>query len=217
MKAPVFLGALGLVLLGSYAVWRTYDRSPPEVITDPKSIPPEAAPMCPWREPESDLKAFFPTATSFEPETRILSGLRSELAQRLGRQPTGDENALRLNRIYQGTCPIGAILTRRVKGQYGAIELVLAADSDGKVRGVRLQRLREPEPIAAVLLNTNWLGSFTGKTAADPWLIGRDVLDVPSPSRESAQAVLEGVHSLLILSEASEHVATPRLAGEHHN
>ena len=82
--------ALGLAVLAR----RISESS--ELPFDPKTPLPQAAPLCPWREPASDLKRFFPNATQYQPETRILSGQRLELAQRLGRVPTGDENALHL-------------------------------------------------------------------------------------------------------------------------
>src|SRR5437870_13286554 len=111
----------------------------------------ELAPMCPWRQPETDLRAFFPGATRHETEIRILSGERLELARRLGRMPAPEEHSLYLHRVYDAQRRLGTVLTRRVKGEYGAIEIVLAANPDGRVRGVRYQRLREPERIASAL------------------------------------------------------------------
>src|SRR5690348_17066492 len=162
MRRPVLFGALAattcVVLLGGH-----FTKSSPDVFSDPAVTPPEAAPLCPWRQPEADLKEFFPGATRSEIQTGILSGLRPELARRLGRVPTGDENALRLARVYRDQAVAGSILTRRVKGEHGAIEIVLAVDTNLSVVGVRLQRLREPESIAHALEDTNWLGAFNGK------------------------------------------------------
>ena len=109
-------GAGALALLFAAVVWRIGDLSSSEPPFEPKTKMPQAAPLCPWREPESDLKRFFPNATRYEPETRILSGQRLELAERLGRVPTGDENALHLYRSYEEQSPLGTVLTRRVKG-----------------------------------------------------------------------------------------------------
>ena len=178
--------------------------------------PPEAAPLCPWREPDLDLKSFFPEAKSYQAETRILSGVRSELASRLGRWPTGDENALRLNRVYQDGTAVGAILTRRVKGEYGGIELVLATDDHHNVRGLRLQRLREPEASAEALQDQNWLNAFVGKRSGDPWHVGGDIPEVPASVRGSALAIVDGVRSLLILLEAADQQG-PKLAEAHHH
>jgi hypothetical protein len=217
MRRLVFSAALALAAFGSYFLWRFIDRVPVETISFATAIPPEAAPMCPWRDPELDMESFFPRATSYQTETRILSGLRAELAERLYRQPTGDENALRLNRVYQGSTSLGVILTRRVKGEFGGIELVLAIDNDGAVRGLRLQRLREPESTAAALQDTNWLGGFAGKRVSDSWIIGGAIPQLPAGARESAAAIVDGVHSLLVLNDAAEDAPTPRLAQTHHH
>ena len=84
----------------------------------------ESAPLCPWREPEADMRRYFPEATRFVTETRILSGLRVELARDIGRIPTPEENALNLHRVFAGSNELGCVVTRRVKGQHGAIELI---------------------------------------------------------------------------------------------
>lgn len=184
---------------------------------DPKVRPPQASPLCPWREPTADLKLFFPNATRYEVETRILSGLRVELAERLGRFPTGDENALHVWRIYREEIALGAVLTRRVKGGHGAIELVLAVDAEERVRGLRLQRLREPGPITRSLQNPEWLHSFAGKRADSSWRIGGDIPEVPVETRPAAEAVVEGARSLLILLAASSQaIPTKPAAAPNH-
>jgi hypothetical protein len=164
----------------------------------------ELAPMCPWRDPDADLRAFFPDATGHRTEVRILSGALMELARRLGRRPAAEEYSLYVHRVFHEQQRLGAVLTRRVKGEYGAIELVLAVGADGAVRGARLQRWREPEPIAAVLRDSHWLGAFAGKTARSDWRLGQDIPAVPAEARGSAKAVVQGARSLLILLETAE-------------
>src|SRR5436190_1298118 len=119
----------------------------------------ELAPMCPWREPQRDLANFFPSATDYKRETRILSGMRPQLQQRLGRVPTAEENALLIHRVTNGSQSLGAVLTRRVKGEHGGIELVTAVDPSGTIRGVSIQTQREPDSIARKITDTNWLGA----------------------------------------------------------
>lgn len=215
MRRPVLFAALAAATCVAFFGWRVTRRS--ETFSVPAVTPPEAAPLCPWREPEADLKAFFSGATRYEVQTRILSGLRLELAQRLGRVPTGDENALRLRQIYRDGTVLGTILTRRVKGEYGAIELVLATDTNLCVRGLRLQRLREPESIAGAVQDTNWLRSFVGKRAEDLWRMGSDLPEVPSDARASAAAIVEGVRSSLVSLAAAEAAQAPSLAAPHHH
>jgi hypothetical protein len=215
MRRPLLLGAMGVTACAALIGWRI-GAPVPETFSDPKARPPEAAPLCPWREPELDLQRFFPGATRYETQTRILSGLRLELAQRLGRTPTGDENALHLYEVYHDGTRLGTILTRRVKGEYGGIEIVLALDTNRRVRGVRLQRLREPGSIAAAVQNTNWLAGFVDKRAEDPWRLGGDVPTVPSEAQISAAAIVDGARSLLISLATAEAAQAPRLAATHH-
>jgi hypothetical protein len=164
----------------------------------------ESAPLCPWREPERDLSRFFPGATGSQEELRILSHLRVALIHDLGRPLTAEEMLLRPYHIVKGAAPLGSVLVRRVKGEFGAIELVLAVQPDGRVRGVRLQRQREPEPVAAILTSSPWLGAFQGKTADSPLRVGEDLPAVPTEASVSAKAIAAGVRSSLILLRAAK-------------
>jgi hypothetical protein len=217
MARPVIFGAGALALLLAVVAWRISDLRSSEPPFEPKTKPPQAAPLCPWRDPESDLKKFFPSATRCEPETRILSGRRLELAERLGRVPTGDENALHVYRCYEEQTPLGAVLTCRVKGGYGAIELVLAVGANGQVRGLCLQRLREPESIAVALQNSDWLRAFDGRGTDSSWQLGRDVPEVRPEARLSAEAIVDGVRSLLVLLATADESHSQRAAGARHH
>lgn len=203
-RSLVWWGATAILILG-IVVWRIYNSSQPiEVPFETENRPPTAAPMCPWREPERDLKLFFPEATRYKTETRILSGKRLELAERLGRAPTGDENALYVYPVYREQTQLGVILAHRVKGEFGAIELVLAVGTNQQVSGLRLQRLREPENGAAALQDPQWLGSFVGKRTDSSWVLEQEISLLPVEARTSAAAIAEGVRSLLILLAAAD-------------
>jgi hypothetical protein len=217
MRGHLLIAGTALTVGLAFVGWRVSSRFSTDTFSEITTVTPEAMPQCPWRHPEADLKAFFPEATGYRAETRILSGLRLELAEGLGRTPTGDENALRLYRVYRNDAPVGTVLTRRVKGRYGAIELVLATDTKRTVSAMRLQRLREPESIAGVLQDAGWQNSFVGKTSQDACQVGRDIPSVPAEALDSAQAVSDGVRSLLVLLSTSEQTAPPPLADAHHH
>jgi hypothetical protein len=210
--------ALGAFVLGILAIvaWRLHEtsRETPDIF-EPRSRVVEAAPVCPWREPEADLRRFFPEADRYSTQKRILSGVRVELAKQLGRQPDAEENTLTLHHIHQGSHVLGAVLMRRVKGEHGAIELVLAVAEQGEVRGVHLQRLREPAATADALQNPAWLKRFEGRTHAHGWETD-DALDLPPEARPSAQAIREGIHSLLILLAVSQDPSVPSTGKPHH-
>jgi hypothetical protein len=160
----------------------------------------EGAPMCPWRNPADDVALWFPGSTHTDTEVRILSGVRPELAQRLGRPPTAGENALYVHRIWRGTELQGEVTTSRVKGESGAVELAVAFLPDGRIQGVRMQRSREPEAVAHVLQDT-WLADFRGKTAADLSASASTIPTVPPEASATATAITEGIRSLCILRE----------------
>src|SRR5256885_439887 len=170
----------------------------------------ELAPICPWREPQRDLSNFFPSATDYKRETRILSGMRPQLQERLGRVPSAEENALLIHRVTNGSQSLGAVLTRRVKGEHGGIELVTAVDSTGAIRGVAIQSQREPDSIAREITNTKWLAAFTGKNAKSALQLDQDLPEVALPARPSAQAIAEGVRSQLVLLSVAEELQQPR-------
>jgi len=199
--------ALGLaVAAGAFgAAWRLASGGPEiPAHTAAAHALVEPAPLCPWREPQRDLRQFFPGATGIHEETRILSHLRVALIHDLGRPLTAEEMLLRPFRILKGGKLVGTMLVRRVKGEFGAIELVLAVTPDGRVRGLRLQRQREPEAVAAGLTSPKWLGAFREKTAGSPLQVGKDLPGVSSEASVSAKAVAAGVRSLLVLLRAAE-------------
>ena len=217
MPSKVFLGLGALAAVLAVVGWRLAQSSTAETLIDAHVRPPEAAPLCPWRESEADLKQFFPNATRYEVQTRILSGRRVELTKLLGRTPTGDENALAVYRVRRDDTVLGVVLTRRVKGANGSIEIVLAADPGGNVTGLRLQRLREPDSAARVLQSREWLRSFEGKRADSAWQIGDDIPTVPPEARASAEAIVDGVRSLLVLLAAADQTPPPKpVAAQHH-
>lgn len=203
-KSLILWTLLGAVLTGGvlYALLRPHPEEQLPVVGAAARV--ETAPMCPWREPETDLRRFFPGATGYDTEILVLSGVRGELAQRLGRQPTAEENALYAYPVQGSAGKLGTVLVRRVKGESGAIEVVLAVDTGGRVVGVRLQRYREPEVVAAALKAPGWLRWFQGKTAESDWGLGGGIAPVPQVALPSARAVVDGVRSMLILLQVAQ-------------
>jgi hypothetical protein len=163
------------------------------------------------------LKAFFPNATRYQKETRILSGQRTELGQRLGRALSGDENALHLYRVFEQETKLGTITTKRVKGEFGAIELVLATDPREQVCGLRLQRMREPESVTSALTSPQWQRSFIGLNSESAWKMGQDIAVVPVEASASALAVVDGARSLVTLLAAADQSASSTVIGGHHH
>jgi hypothetical protein len=181
------------------AWWTKPTSHSPETVFEPPSRIVEPAPLCPWRQPESDLPIFFPEATRFSRETKVLSGQRLQLQERLGRPATAEENALAVYRVFDNDTALGSVLTRRAKGENGAIEMVLAIDRDQTIRHLRLQRIREPDSIAQALQDPRWLGTFAGMNERSTWPLTNSIPGLPQEAQASGYAVVEGVRSLLVL------------------
>lgn len=196
--------SLALVGIALPVTWSLRTRHGGHVdVFDPPVRHVEAEPLCPWREPDVDQQRFFPDATSRIAEKRILSAYRVELTARLGRPPEPEENALLRYRILAGSNSVGFVLTRRAKGEHGAIEVVLAVDVRGGVVATALQRLREPDTVARELEHQVWLGRFRGRTHDRGWETD-DLRCLPEEARISAGAIREAVRSLLILQATAE-------------
>lgn len=251
------LGILALLFIGGGALfaWQFYNsentviRNALDVgkdfpIRDSRN---EESGLCPWRQPEADLRRFFPevpaTSADWKDATLILTHERALLARLLGREPTAQENAIQIHRLYRRGRLMGIVVTRCIAGESGLIELVMAVEAEetegigadplppnrklgqvaqgvtaprstsswsgksskiGKVRGARLQRLREPDSSARILQSPQFLGAFRGKTAGSIWILGKDVPDVAADAKPSARAIVEGARAALILLSVGE-------------
>ncbi len=211
------LFALLTTCCASAALWWRYSVLPAgEVVFEPASKPPEAAPLCPWRNPEADLPRLFPGATRVELETRVLSSLRFELSQRLGRAPAPGENALLLHRIYRGDEPFGKVVTTRVKGTFGAIELVIAVDERAAIKGLLLQRMREPQTVSDALLACDWPRWLQSKKAESHWGWDDLMASLPPEANASARAIIEGIRTSVVLLAMSDQQRQLELAQSEH-
>ena len=204
----------GIVGLGLWAVVSRLSSAPDIPMVDVSQSQrvreePEDG-LCPWRDPKADLKQFFAANVQEQEEVIVLSRKRQEIGKRLGRVPTGDENLLRVYRIRQKTKLLGTVIPRRLRGESGVIEIVIAVDTHGKVIGAKLQRLREPNSIAKILRSSEVLGRFAGKTAQSAWHLGTDFAQVDPAAKISAAAILNGTRTALILLDAGEN-ATPNV------
>jgi hypothetical protein len=200
MRGWVTATAIGAALVGTgAALYLARSSSATEVLRAPHVTQVDVPPVCPWRSPEADMRRFYPGTHGYRSERLSLSSHVLALTRRLGRRPASGELSLDRYAIEPGAQ--GRVLIRRVSGEYGAIELLLALDGAGRVRGMRLQRLREPEPVARYLESSAWQSRFAGLGAADLPPANADLKGVPAAARVSASAIAEGVRTLLILDD----------------
>ena len=173
----------------------------------------EAAGLCPWRNMHADMQEFFPGSDSAVDENLVVSSQRIAITKRLRRTPTGDENALRAYKIMRRGSYCGTVITRRVRGEYGLIELVLAVDAESStIKYARIQRLREPEPAASALQSDAWLRQFYGLSGDSNWQTVAHSRLLPAQALTSAEAVTDAARTALILlsTARSMRVAVPQ-------
>lgn len=158
--------------------------------------PAEAA-LCVWRKPDQDIQRFFPGADTYQTEYKAPGSKRAAIEKRLGAALDSDETEFKFYRILDGGKRVGTILTHLGKGQYGAIEVVVAIDPAGRVKGVGIQRDRERARKA--LRSDEFLSQFVGKTASDPLVVGQDIRPAAKGAERASQTVAFSVKKLLVL------------------
>jgi hypothetical protein len=168
------------------------------------ALPQDArAAICVWRKPDVDIKAFFPGAQSYRTDLKSVGARRSAIERAIGARLDPDEGDFKFYRILAGDRVVGTVLTHLGKGRYGAIEVVVALDPAGHVKGVKLQVVREPNGIKRQLIGEGFLGQFEGKRAGDPIQVGRDIRPVPGAD-QSSETVAFSVRKMLLVHQALE-------------
>jgi hypothetical protein len=186
------LFALALAALGAVAYgWRTSHES--HAVFEPVIPKIESRTPCPWRDAETDMTNWFPGATKYLVQDLILSGKRLQLQERLGRPVLSDEMALHCYPVLSNDVSLGTVLTRRTKGEHGAIEVALALGSSHSVRRFKIQRLREPAQIVEALAKCELEKQIENKSAGE-----EIVFDCPDAKVVSDMLAKE-VKALLIL------------------
>jgi hypothetical protein len=187
-----FLLALALAALGAVAYsWRTSHES--HAVFEPVIPKIESTTPCPWRDAETDMTNWFPGATKYLVQDLILSGKRLQLQERLGRPVLSDEMALHCYPVLSNDVSLGTVLTRRTKGEHGAIEVALALNSDHRVRHFKIQRLREPSEVAEALTKCDLEKQIENKSP------GEEIVYVCPNAKVVSDMLAKEVKALLIL------------------
>ena len=164
-----------------------------------------SAGVCIWRFPDKDIQTLFSKATGYKTEVLTYSKPeRVKIESLLGAKLDDDETKFNLYRIYKDTTKIGLVLTHSVKGQYGAIEVVVGLTSKYDtilkshktvIGNVLIQRDREIQ--SKDLRSSKYLGQFIGKTVKSKF----DNITLVSGAEKSSQAIIFSVRKLLIVQK----------------
>jgi hypothetical protein len=162
-----------------------------------------AASLCVWRQPDSDISGIFGSGSYKTVFVDIPDSMKLKIEKRLGASLDADETQFKFFPVFKGTKRVGTVMTHAGKGQFGAIEVVVAVvegDSGPVIKEVRIQRDREKAK--AALRGKEFLGQFKGMSANDDFQIADDEsgLHSAAPGAEKAsQAVATAARKLLIV------------------
>jgi hypothetical protein len=183
-----------------------------------QATPAGAAVGCDLNDPDRDVKRMFPESTGYMTLYVSISGrggkaLLRRIEERLGDSFRGlfetEDVPYTMYRVYKGSDLIGYIHGVNQKGRYGGLQVFLALDPQGIIRGFYFQKLTSRA--AKVYRAPDFGAQFLGLSLADfyrydvvsgaeepPGRISR--IKNPDPSSEDDfRATLRGVKKNLIL------------------
>ena len=158
------------------------------------------ASLCVWRQPDSDISDIFGSGSYKTVFADITDAQKLKIEKRLGFSLDADETQFKYFPVYKGTKRVGTVMTHAGKGQFGAIEVVVAVvegDSGPFIKAVRIQRDREKAK--AALRSKEFLGQFKGKGLNDAFKLGDDLKTAAPGADKASQAVATAARKLLIV------------------
>lgn len=159
-----------------------------------------AASLCVWRQPDSDISGIFGAGSYKTVFVDISDSMSQKIEKRLGFPLDADETQFKYFPVYEGKERVGTVMTHAGKGQFGAIEVVVAVvahDSQPVIKEVRIQRDREKAK--AALRGKEFLGQFKGKGLTDAFKVGDDMKTAVQGAEKASQAVATAARKLLVV------------------
>ncbi len=159
-----------------------------------------AASLCVWRQPDTDISGIFGSGSYKTVFADITDSLKVKIEKRLGIALDADETQFKYFPVFKGTKRVGTVMTHAGKGQFGAIEVVVAVvegDSGPVIKAVRIQRDREKAK--AALRSTEFLSQFKGMGLTDKFTVGEDLKTAVAGAEKASQAVATAARKLLIV------------------
>jgi hypothetical protein len=159
-----------------------------------------AASLCVWRQPDADISGIFGSGSYKTVFADITDAQKLKIEKRLGFPLDADETQFKYFPVYKGKQRVGAVMTHAGKGQFGAIEVVVAVvegDSGPVIKEVRIQRDREKAK--AALRGKEFLGQFKAKGLTDAFKVGEDIETAAQGADKASQAVATAARKLLIV------------------
>jgi hypothetical protein len=161
-----------------------------------------SASLCVWRQPDADIAGIFGSGSYKTVFVDISDAMKQKIEKRLGFALDPDETQFKFFPVFRGKRQVGTVMTHAGKGQFGAIEVVVAVvptDSGVAVKEVRIQRDREKAK--AALRSTKFLGQFKGMKTNDDFRVTTDesgLRPAAAGAEKASQAIATAVRKLLI-------------------
>lgn len=159
-----------------------------------------AASLCVWRQPDADISGIFGSGSYKTVFADITDAQKQKIEERLGFALDADETQFKYFPVFKGKQRVGTVMTHAGKGQFGAIEVVVAVvegDSGPVIKEVRIQRDREKAK--AALRGKEFLGQFKDKGLTDTFMVGEDIETAVDGAEKASQAVATAARKLLIV------------------
>lgn len=158
--------------------------------------------LCVWRFPDRDMKEIFHGDSYQTTFYDITPDDQKKIEELLGAPLDADETQFKFFTVFKNGDTVGTATTHLSKGQYGAIEVVVALEHDSDpgnavIKEVRIQRDREKE--RAKLRGAEFLDQFKGKRFDDAFAIGEDLKPASESSIKSSKAIAFAVRKLTIV------------------
>lgn len=166
------------------------------------------ADVCVWRDPERTMQKIFPHARDYKTVTvkmtpDRIADIEKSLGAKLDDSEKNEFNFYRITGVTNGKPgTIGTIIALAGKGEYGAIEVVIGVDREGKIQGAYIQRSRERATPA--LESPKFLKQFVGKTKDSGFEIGKDIDPISSNAEQSSRVVAFVVRKMVIFYDVLE-------------
>lgn len=165
------------------------------------TLSPAFAALCVWRNPDQDIKEFF-NADSYRQGTERVGNKRAIIEKRIGAKLDPDEHELRFWPVYKSGRLMGVITTHLGRGDYGAVEVVMALKfTRDKVWLENIKIQRDRERYRRELRSEAFLKQFIGKTSSDPLQVGKDIRPAHPDAVRASQVVALSVKKLLVAFE----------------
>ena len=159
-------------------------------------------PHCVWRNPDADIKAFF-GGGSYRTVLATVGAKKAKIEKRLGQKLDSDELQLKFWPVTKSGQRVGTVASHLGKGDYGAIEVVVAIvdppKTPAKVKAVKIQRDRER--YRSALRSATFLNQFKGKQAKSKLRVGDDIKSAHPGAVKASKVVALSVKKLLVAYE----------------